>query len=378
MRHYYHGIDLLRILACVMVLLTHSCECYYISNFYAGGGFENLDVPTWQAEALWAGIFDSLSHCCVPIFVMISGFLLLPMKPGMSMGDFYRKRASRILIPLAVWTVVYSFYCTFKIETGLTTFGDYALSILNGLGYFFINFPTPIGHLWYVYMLLGLYLIIPILSPWVESASRRQMHLILGIWLLLTPMPFLRLVWPELWGECAWNPFGAHQYISGFVGYLLAGAYARKYLYDSERNYKLIGLLLTILGFAGAAAGIIYQIYNMPPAAETFDTYWQMFEITWSFCGLPMCMETFGIFLLFFRWSPKHVPSIMGDFSRLSYGIYLCHIIFLTWLYEEIFLPLALPTAISIIAICICTVITSYLVIKAISYFPKSKWIVGA
>jgi len=377
MRKQFFGIDLLRILACVLVLLTHACECYYISNFYAGGGFENLDIATWQSEAVWAGLFDSFSHCCVPIFVMISGFLLLPMKPGMSMGEFYRKRASRILIPLAVWTVVYSFYCTFKMESGLVSVSDYALSILKGIGFFFINFPAPIGHLWYVYMILGIYLIIPILSPWVERASRRQMRLIIGVWLLLTPVPFLRLVWPELWGECSWNPFGAHQYISGFIGYLLAGAYARKFLFDSKQSYKGIGLLLTVLGFVGAAAGILYQIYYMPPTAETFGNYWQNFEITWFFCGLPMCLETFGLFLLFFRWSPKQIPAVMSDFSRLSYGVYLCHIMFLTWFYEEIFLPLALPTPVSILAICACTVITSYLVIKLLSFLPKSKWIVG-
>lgn len=378
MKQQFFGIDLLRVIACVLVILTHSCECYYISNLYAGGSFENLDVATWQSEALWAVLFDSLSHCCVPIFVMISGFLLLPMRTGMSMGEFYRKRASRVLIPLAIWTVVYSFYCTFKMGVGLETTGDYFMSIISGIGFFFINFPGPIGHLWYVYMILGLYLIIPILSPWVERASRRQMRLILGIWLLLTPMPFLRLLWPELWGEAVWNPFGAQQYISGFIGYLLAGAYARKFLLNSERSYKGIGILLILLGFCGALAGMLYHNYLLPPTAETYATYVAgTYEISWFFCGLPICLEAFGFFLLFFRWSPQRVPALMSDFSRLSYGIYLCHIIFLTWFYEEVFLSLPVSTPFAILGICICTVITSYLVIKAISFLPKSKWIVG-
>jgi len=377
MKHYY-GIDLLRVLACVLVLLTHACECYYISNLYAPGSFENLDLATWQNEATWAALFDSFSHCCVPIFVMISGFLLLPMKPGMSMGEFYRKRASRILIPLAVWTVIYAIYDTFRMAGELQSVADGLRHVASCIGYFFINFPAPYGHLWYVYMILGLYLIAPILSPWVEQASRRQMRLILGIWLGFLIIPFLRLKWPLLWGECAWNPFGGHLYLTGFIGYFLAGAYARKYLYDSARSYTGWGIALTVLGFLGSFAGVLYQIYCMPPTAATYAAYVEgTLEITWFFCGVPMCLLTFGLFLLFFRWNPRRMPVLMADFSRLSYGVYLCHIIFLTWFYEHVFLPLACPAPLAIIGICIATVITSYLVIKALSFLPKSKWIVG-
>jgi len=372
----FDGIDILRCIACCMVLIVHSCECYYISNFYANG-FEGLDIESWRNEAVWATIIGTLCRTSVPLFVMISGFLLLPMKSGMGMKEFYLKRASRVLVPYIVWTLVYSVYTACKWNEGFTGIGDYINCIFENIAYFFVNFNPRIGHMWYVYMIIGIYLFIPIISPWVEKASKKEMQVFLAIWIVSMCVPLMHLQWPEIWGECSWNPNYTLYYFSGFLGYLLAGAYARKFLYDSEKGFAIPGWLLTFVGYAGACGGVIWMIYNYIPTAENYESYFPFYELTWNFDTITVGMMTLGIFLLMFRLAPNHLSSIVKDYSRLSYGIYLCHIMFLTWFYENVFVELGIPTPCKILGIGALTIITAYALIKVLSYLPKSKWIVG-
>ena len=377
MPNKYIGIDILRTLACSLVLMAHCCECYYISNFYASGSVETLDISAWQSEALWAGIIGSVCRTCVPLFVMISGFLLLPMKTGMDMLTFYRRRASRILIPLALWTVVYAFYTAVHFSVPISNIGDLAAYVVKQCAYFFVNFPPAIGHLWYVYMVLGLYLFIPVISPWVERASRREMHIFLGIWLVSMLTPFIHKVWPEIWGECYWNPNSTVYYFSGFLGYLIAGAYARKYLLNTTRSYVATGIILLAIGYAGALGGFIYQLYNLTPTGENYGRYFEEFEFTWFFNIITVCLETIGLFLIFFKSKVQRLPYFMADYSRLSYGIYLCHIMFLTWFYEHIFITLTWPVPVKIICMAVMTIVTSYVLIKLLSRVPKLKDYIG-
>ena len=81
-----------------MVVQIHTGEFYYI-----GPGGSVLDTPA----AHWVGWLNSLFRSCVPLFVMISGVFLFPVRDE---GAFFRKRFSRVLVPFVVWCVIYAFY----------------------------------------------------------------------------------------------------------------------------------------------------------------------------------------------------------------------------------------------------------------------------
>ena len=376
MENKYASIDILRAMACCMVLTVHCCECYYISNFYSTGDVAALDIEAWRGEAFWACIIGAVCRTCVPLFVMISGFLLLPMKSGMDTTSFYKKRAVRILIPLLLWTVVYAFYTAIHFGVQFSGAGDAMWYIVKEIGYVAVNFPPAIGHLWYVYMILGLYLFIPIISPWVERATKRDMRIFLGIWLLTMMVPFIHKIWPEIWGECYWNPNSTIYYFSGFIGYLIAGAYARKYLMEDGKSYFWTGLAMFIIGYAGTLGGVLYQLNNLVPTAENYGSYMPEFEFSWQFGIISVGLETLGLFLMIFKCRPQKLPWIVGDYSKLSYGVYLCHIMFLTWFYDHIFVSLAWPTPVKIVSMAAMTIVTSYAVVKILSYVPKLKnWI---
>ena len=134
-------LDWLRIIACFMVMLVHTCEPFY---FDADGNtfFQSKDA------AFWASWLDSLVRCCVPLFVMASSYLLFPVtRPT---GEFFRRRLVRVFVPYVVWLCVYT-----------AAWGEWAKLPFN--------FPFAGGHLWFVYMLIGLYLLMPL-----HGRKRRQ------------------------------------------------------------------------------------------------------------------------------------------------------------------------------------------------------------
>jgi len=384
MNERYQGIDLLRCIACLLVVLLHSCECFYIIKFLPGCSYmsldvtalqtgdglaDTLDVPALISEVPWAILFEVITRCSVPIFVLITGFLLLPMKAEMSMGEFYRKRLLRVLIPLACWTLIYIFYCAFWVEKGLASPGDYLVYLLRSIGYMFVNFPTHVGHLWYVYMLVGLYLVIPILSPWVRQASRRQMRFVIALWFLTLLLPLLRLLTPQVLGEAAWNPFGTLYYFGGFIGYLLLGAYARKFLFASSRSFRRTAILLILSGIILAIIGLIIPLCQIDFGdSSSMMGLTTAYNLSLAFCSLPMCLEALGIFLLFFRWQPIHDEQqprkynlrIVHSFANRSYDIYLGHIIVLTLLCELLVIHLPFPSPVCIMILWLLTAILSY------------------
>ena len=143
-------IDWLRTIACLMVLLEHSAEPYVFN--------EDVQILT-ESDAWWVGIFYSMMAPCVALFVVASSYLQIPLH--YSTGEFFKHRIARVFVPLVIWSLIYAFIWGNPMEN---------------LGNLLLNFNYEAGHLWFVYMLLGLYLLMPLLSPWAERVSKRELQ----------------------------------------------------------------------------------------------------------------------------------------------------------------------------------------------------------
>ena len=144
-RIYY--LDVVRCFACLLVVLMHAP--------YPNSGLSGLVVvPISLATAP-----------CIGLFFMVSGALLLPTEDNGI--DFMKKRLSKVLIPLLVWTVVGI------VMDGLSNGFGSSLHLIQKICS--IPFSTQ-GHgvLWFMYVLIGLYLITPIISPWDRQKARRR------------------------------------------------------------------------------------------------------------------------------------------------------------------------------------------------------------
>ncbi len=113
--------------------------------------------------------------------------------------------------------------------------------------------------MWYIYLLIGLYLYLPIFSAWVEKASDRA-----KLWFLcslgshlIIALLSLSLLLQYLWGTCSWNAFGMFYAFAGFNGYLLLGHYLRKLDWSLSKTLA-IGIPMFVVGYAITFFGFRY------------------------------------------------------------------------------------------------------------------------
>jgi surface polysaccharide O-acyltransferase-like enzyme len=344
-------LDYLRVIAVFMVVLVHACEQFY---FGADGGFFIRSL----SDASWVVGIDSACRAAVPLFVMTSAYLLFPVKRPT--GEFLLRRIVRVMVPFAVWCCVYNWW--------------------NGgsWGQMLFNFPMATGgHLWFVPMLVGLYLAMPLLSPWAERASEKEVRGWILLWFFTTTFPFLRKLWgilygtpdfgsvPFLYGECPWNSFGMFHYVSGFFGYLLLGFYMRRFLPKLDWKQTLSAAVpLAVIGWLIVSRFFFCRISNYgveypvsAPYAAAVDL-----EMSWEFCSTGVAMTVVAYFLVVRKLTTKGVfyAKVVRPLAEASFGVYLVHIIVLCPV--TTMLRPQLPTSVTIAASALLTFLVSSLI----------------
>ena len=377
----------MRVVACFLVIMTHSCEPFYL------GGEGSLILT--KADALWVSVLNVIPRACVALFVVASSYLQFPLH--YPTGEFFRRRAVRILIPFAVWSVVYALVWGEPVQN----FKDLLL-----------NFNYAAGHMWFVYMLVGVYLVMPLLSPWAEKVGKKELLVYLGIWLFTTIIPFIRL-WAggrapvmygpsgipnparyPLWGEASWNAYGVFYYVSGFIGYLLLGLYFRKFVGKLSWGRTLaIAIPLFLAGFAVCNVGFLTRVW-----AESKGVF--PIEGPVALAALwegPWLNDTFGVALMAIAWillfrkierGGKFYEHVLLPVSKASYGIYLCHLLLLSVISGWIRSALGLgvdgvlgeiwTTPVQIFAIALLSFAGAALFSVLVQKIPKvGKWVIG-
>lgn len=357
-------LDYLRVLACFMVILVHCIEPFYLGD----GG----TLIASRSDALWVTAIDSLLRIAVPLFVMISSYLLVPITG--STTEFYRRRVERVAIPFILFSLAYAL---------IPAWGSGGeIDIIDNLRVLTFNFLPLSGHLWFVYMMLGVYLVMPIISPWLERVSARGERMFITLWLLATAVPFIRELSEAvrgsegIWGEASWNEFGTLYYVSGFIGYVVAAHYIRSYVDWSVKKTIFISLPMLIVGYAITAIPFYSAIPDSYPVKASIDLAIDM-ELSWSFASLGVALQTLAVFLLFSLIKrPCRLYPLFAHISRRSYGIYLAHMFVLVpvfgWVYSW-----GIETPLVMVISAILTMIITAIVVEILSLLPKSKYIVG-
>ena len=368
-------VDWIRVVACLMVMLVHASENFYAAD--SSGLAGNVSMLANEANRFWVSFYDGfVSRAAVPLFMIVSAFLLVPMKPGQTMTSFYKHRFGRILPPFVFFLLLYTFLPL--LWGGMTW--EQSLADLKLLPF---NFPSMAGHLWFMYPLISLYIIIPVVSPWLEKVSAKDERIFLGFFIFTTFIPWFRLITPELWGECFWNNFGAFWYCSGYLGYLVLAHYIRFHLDWDRRKRLTVGLLCFFVG--GAFTGWSFWLKGTPGVLiPTPEIEW-----SWPFCTPNVLMQTFGLFLMFScigmgkdaAAGAAGKESFVSRLARLTFGMYLVHMFFLapiaTWIIGGDVANPTIPVAIAIPAIAILSYICSAVLVKLVSLLPGSKYLVG-
>ena len=223
-------LDVIRLIAMLMVIGVHCIDPFYISPAMR-------DNPEYTR---WAAIYGSLFRPSVPLFTMMTGLLLLPVRQ--TAGVFYKKRILRILFPMLIWSVLYNLFPWFTGVLGLPKeiIGDFFCYVqgsesqalaasLKDVAMIPFQFSFKENHMWYMYLLLGLYLYMPFFSAWVEKAGEKEKRIFLSLWGVSLFLPYLQAYVAPLFGvrfllgEATWNAYGLFYYFAGFNGYLILG-----------------------------------------------------------------------------------------------------------------------------------------------------------
>jgi len=218
---------------------------------------------------LGSGLFY-LAHFSIPVFVMISGALLLDDTRRESAGQFYRRRMVRVGVPLVVWTVVYLLVRRFVDGEPLST-GLVVQLILTG---------EPYYHLWFLYMIFGLYLITPALRTFVRCAGQGQRWFVIVLGLVLANAYFQTDV--LLWN----NQRSIFTIFVPFIPFYLCGYEIR--LIDPKKvptRYLVLAVVLSALylaAFSGVfverAGGVgvryLFDFFSLPAVFLSIGVFW--------------------------------------------------------------------------------------------------------
>ena len=322
-------LDYLRVWAMLMIIILHS------------------PMPNIPASGILLSSISFIFAAGLVLFFMISGALLLSRT--YEMKPFLLRRFSKIAWPTLFWSL---FYLLDKWVQGTISTEHLVSSVLS------IPFsPQGNGILWFMYTLMGLYLITPILSSWLNNASKKDVEWILILWTISLLIPILEKSLNV--GEID----NTHMlfYISGFIGYYILGYYLHHHVKSIRISILPLLIFLPII----LAATIKLSGINV-----------DFYKYLW-YLSIPMAMMAAFWFLSAKKIFSSNVPHIIALISKYSFGIYLIHIFVMrrmVWSWNFVSKYGSVP---QIIMTIILTFVISFAIIYLISYLPFSKYIIG-
>ena len=336
-RLYY--IDNLRVLACFLVLLTHS----------------TMVSANPDAEGFWIFGLSFIGSPSSELFLALSGTVLLPVKTGFV--KFYRRRFVKLLPPLIIWSVLGMLLYT-------RTHGLPMSQAIERI----VRIPVQpvIGVYWFVYAMAGLYLLAPFISPWLHQASKRQIELFLGLWVVNMIFPWLVYFFPDIAQgfNANGNYYWTLAYFGGFLGYWLLGYYLKKYPIKIGMNIKWLTLLCGIIVYPVA----IYLIKRSGGATETLLDNLQI--------GSAIMVAFLYTVMQNVRLHDR-VQTMVTNVAKYSFCIYLTHIYIARDLYWGVFNGSTIHIFPRTFLIALLTLATGYLLTFVLSKLPKGKFITG-
>jgi len=341
MKEHNYRYDLLRIVACVMIICMHA------------------PLPGEGTNGLFLSALSYFTAPALCIFFVLSGALLLGKKqrtlPGPPSSDafaFLKKRLGKVVGPTLSFTVLY-----------------WVIDWVNGVDFSLIRRICSVpfsnqGHgvLWFMYTLVGLYLLTPILNRWLMAASKREVELYLGIWAVTLCYPLLSMV-----VEINTSDTGMLYYFSGYAGYFVLGYYLKTYPDVITWRRLALPLIFSII------APIVCKLGGIQ--VDFYSVFWYL--------SIFVATLTVALYKLFMIGRIElaeggSVARWVRVTSGLTFGIYLLHIAIMRqglWKWDFIlgiqnyYLQWAVIVAL--------TFVLSWVACYLISLTPVGKWVVG-
>jgi len=306
--------DCARIFSMLAVILLH-CACYDLE----------LDTKA-KNDSCWIVIlvYNCLTRFGVPVFVLLSGtFILDPSRP-FSFEKLFRRSILRLVTAYIFWSFVNAIFYIFSDENAPSLFS------LDFLGQFFIRFVGGQEYLWFIYMIVGCYLISPFLRYFSDDVIMARYFLVLALF-FGSLLPSLYNLFGALRMEAAadgvqiWINRWHFHFTLEFVGYFVAGYHFVKYVDIKSVRVRFFLYLFTIVDIIFIICGTYYAEVHDPN-----NDYSHHFRGTNCITIVYYSMVVFIFFkheVSEIRLSKKAI-NIITKWSSLTFGMYLSHLIF--------------------------------------------------
>lgn len=284
-------LDLLRLIATFGVIVLHVYGAGYNSNFKSFNWYITV-------------VGDSLVRWAVPMFVMISGVLFLNPAKEITWKSVLTKSLPRLLLAYVFWTFAY----------GLVHIGD---EMVRGNGLMLWYLFHPAFHLWFLPMLMGIYLCVPIMRK--ISNDEILMRYALVVWVVYLLGVFVESLWPMY----QIGDVFTKNIVIGYLGYFLLGYYLSKKTLSKKQIH-----FIYVFGFIGAvitiSGNILYSYYKGKPDVSFL-----------SGLSIHVVAMAVALFILLKEKAPKFGKVVLRfvEYVRKDlFGIYLTHAFWLVLL----------------------------------------------
>lgn len=347
-----YSLDIVRIIAVLAVVMIHSSASFVMNN------------PLNTNEFIFGNLFDSLSRIGVPLFLMISGALFLDKNKEVTLKTILSKNIKNLAIIIITWSIIYSVVFEVLLAPSMGKTVD-VRSIIDGL----INCTYQNGsyHMWYLYMIVGLYIITPFLKKFVCKDNKEMVLFFIIISFCLqffTPVINaidklgLNLSFINIWIDKFYLDF-----FGGYITYFLVGWY----IVHIGIKRKWHRCIIYFLG----AVSLISIVFYVHFTGDYNNAYADI--------GAPVFLYSVSVFLALntINWNLKEkTAKKIVELSKLTFGVYIVHAMLIT-IYSLIF-PYNKYSALYILVCFVVVVFCSLLISYSISKIPVLKKIVKA
>lgn len=320
--------DFIRALAIFLVILLH------ISAYFMGDNWRQLNGRFWAGD-----ILDAFARVCVPLFVMSSGYFLLKEQTE-KVEVFFKKRTNKLLVPVIFWGLLYSEYS----HAWHASASQIGWSFLSGRPYY---------HMWFLFMLVGLYFVTPFINVLYNHYGLKKMNL-LGLGLLGAGIVI------DLWNVRFGNPSLFILWFIPYLGYFILGHTLPK------MDYK-ISAALTFAVYFAASLGLVF-------AGWWTLMHWGNSEYAFDYLSPLVVVASLAIYMFLTSFTLRE--SWLTKIGQLTLGIYLIHILFMEKLFDLTHMRITGNGAADILSLTLSVFLLSWFSIWLISKVPVLKRVI--
>lgn len=318
--HRNQSMDVLRILACMGVILAHSASMCFTIDVVEKGSEGWIMSYIIKRFALWS----------VPIFTMLTGFFFLNPEKKLPLKKLYGKNTLRLVLALVFWTL----FNAVTVHSGCYPFGGMDTNY------------------WYVGMCIGLYISMPVLRRVV--ANDKLLAYSCWIWFFIRCYDYI--------GRYVDVPIAFTDYVfTEYMGYCLWGYYLTRITLSREK---------TRMVYFGGFVSLLTMLFVPLLTAN---------KVTFEYTDPIPALAVFAIFLFFIKHPLKFsvkAERILTHLSKATFGIYLAHTFVVIETFSRVYRFFPNPFVLVPIAFVVIFGL-SYIITLVIKQIPVLKtWVV--